>query len=270
MPPPLPAESDAESTAADEVIDTNPEPVEAEGDVELEDALGKAEGEEEEDEDEEDGDEEVYVVEKILSHHDNFKDNAMRYEIKWKGYERKKDLTWETEENLAGAREILEAYWEKIGGKPKPSIKGDKPAAGRKRGRQSTGNQPEAAAAATKKQKRGRKSTSNLPDNDANDEFPPGYTDVDPDSWKPPAPEDNAWDPLVMQVDTIEKDNDDVLWAYLVWNEKNDDGRYNRTKARLETCNKACPQKMLTFYEKHVVFTNNKTNYMQENGATTA
>ncbi|KAL8978965.1 MAG: hypothetical protein Q9177_006259 [Variospora cf. flavescens] len=62
MPPPLPAESDAESTAADEVIDTNPEPVEAEGDVELEDAPGKAEGEEEEDEDEEDGDEEVSVT----------------------------------------------------------------------------------------------------------------------------------------------------------------------------------------------------------------
>lgn len=98
-----------------------------------------------------------------------------------------------------------------------------------------------------------------------------------------------------MQVDTIEKDNDDMLWAYLVWNEKNDDGRFNRTKARLATCNRACPQKMLSFYEKHVyvvffldtresvlwnriitddsshrVFTNNKTNYMQENGAMTA
>lgn len=146
----------------------------------------------------------------------------------------------------SGAREILDAYWEKIGGKPKPSYK----PAGKKRGRQSTGNQPEAAK---KKQKRGRKSASNVQDkDDANDEFPPGFTDVDPESWKPPAPEDNAWEDLVMQVDTIEKDNDDMLWAYLVWNEKNDDGRFNRTKARLATCNRACPQKMLTFYEKHV------------------
>ncbi|KAI4117822.1 MAG: hypothetical protein LQ345_002008 [Seirophora villosa] len=260
MPPPLPADSDAESVAADDVTDSRPEPVEGEEEV----AAVTAEGEEEE---EDDGDEEVYVVEKILRHHDDFEDNAMRYLIKWKGYERKVDLTWETEENLAGAREILEVYWQDIGGKPEPSFKGNKPA-GKKRGRQSTGNQPEAAK---KKQKRGRKSTSNVQDkDDANDEFPPGFTDVDPESWKPPAPEDNAWEDLVMQVDTIEKDNDDMLWAYLVWNEKNDDGRFNRTKARLATCNRACPQKMLSFYEKHVVFTNNKTNYMQENGAMTA
>ncbi|KAL8930725.1 MAG: hypothetical protein Q9208_000266 [Pyrenodesmia sp. 3 TL-2023] len=194
----------------------------------------------------------------------------MRYEIKWKGYELKKDRTWETEENLAGAREILEAYWEKIGGKPQPKAKEPKPV-GRKRGRQSTGS---AVEPVKKQQKKGRKSTSTLQDNnddnDDNDEFPVGFTDVNPDTWKPPQPNDNAWDPLLMQVDTIEKDNNGDLWAYLVWNEKNDDGRFNRSKARLNTCRKACPQKMLDFYEKHVVFTNNKNNYIEENGAAPA
>ncbi|KAL8722285.1 MAG: hypothetical protein Q9225_001189 [Loekoesia sp. 1 TL-2023] len=243
MPPPLPAESDAES-AAEAVTDDKPEPVQEQVDQELNDAAENPE-EEEEDDDDEDG--ELFIVEKILNHHNRFEDDIMRYEIKWKGYEDKKDRTWETEDNLAGAREILEAYWAKIGGKPVPAPK----PAPKKRGRQSTGSQVEPA----KKQKKGRKSTSAIPDPDATPEPPVGFTDVNPDTWKPPPPNDNAWDPLIMNVDTIEKDNNGDLWAYLVWNEKNDDGRFNRSKARLETCKKACPQKMLTFYEKHVYVT---------------
>ncbi|KAI4187056.1 MAG: hypothetical protein LQ346_005559 [Caloplaca aetnensis] len=230
--------------------------------------------EEAEDEDDEDGEEMssmalegwniIATVEDLAADKEQ---DAMRYEIKWKGYEFKKDRTWETEENLAGAREILEAYWEKIGGKPEPKVKEPK-STGKKRGRQSTGS---AVEPTKKQQKKGRKSTSALQDNtnDDNDDFPVGYADA-PDSWEPPNPNDNAWDPLLMQVDTIEKDNNGDLWAYLAWNEKNEDGRFKRSKARLTTCRKACPQKMLDFYEKHVVFTNNKSNYIEENGATTA
>ncbi|KAL8829714.1 MAG: hypothetical protein Q9170_006053 [Blastenia crenularia] len=234
MPPPLPVDSDAESNAA--VAD----------DIELIDVAEKPENEEEEGDDD---DEELYVVEKILAHHNNFKDDKMRYEIKWKGYEAEEDRTWETEDNLrwapscslsspglqrpltsnfqhSGAREILEAYWVKIGGKPVPAPK----TKGKKRGRQSTGSQVEPAK---KQKKKGRKSTSAIPDPDATPEPPPGYTDVDSDAWTPPPPNDNAWDPLIMTVDTIEKDSEGELWAYLVWNEKNDDGRFNRSKARL-------------------------------------
>ena len=150
-----------------------------------------------------------------------------------------------------GARDLLEAYWISIGGKPVPGTK-EKPA-GKKRGRQSTGTiQP----AAKKQKKPGRKSTSALEDPDATPEPPKGYQDVNPDTWKPPPPHDNAWESLVMNVDTIEKDDRGELWAFLVWNEKNEDDRFNRSKAKLATCNKACPQKMLRFYEQHVyVFT---------------
>ncbi|KAL9040201.1 MAG: hypothetical protein Q9180_002059 [Flavoplaca navasiana] len=240
MPPPLPAESDADSIASEDP-QSKSESVEAKDEV-LEDAPDVAE-----DEDEEEGDEEVYVVEKILAHHDNFEDKEMRYEIKWKGYEKKADRTWETEENLEGARDLLEAYWKSIGGKPVPGTK-EKPA-GKKRGRQSTGTiQP----AAKKQKKPGRKSTSALEDPDATPEPPKGYQDVNPDTWKPPPPHDNAWENLVMNVDTIEKDDRGELWAFLVWNEKNEDDRFNRSKAKLATCNKACPQKMLRFYEQHV------------------
>ena len=41
-----------------------------------------------------------YIVEKILSH---FVDDSgeVRYEIKWEGFEKKSDRTYEPEENLA-------------------------------------------------------------------------------------------------------------------------------------------------------------------------
>ena len=132
-----------------------------------------------------------------------------------------------------------------------PSARKAAKSAGKKRGRASTGTIAEPAQKKAKKRP-GRKSASAAQDPDATPEPPAGYTNVDADTWKPPAPNDNAWDPLVMNIDTIEKDGNNELWAYLVWNEKNDDGRYNRSKARLATCNKACPQRMLQFYEKHV------------------
>ncbi|KAL8780069.1 MAG: hypothetical protein Q9213_006628 [Squamulea squamosa] len=239
MPPPLPVESDAESIAS-EVPQSKPEPVEARADEVLEDAPAAA-GEEEDDEDE--GEEELYVVEEVLKHRDDFADNQMRYEIKWKGYPKKADRTWETEENLEGARDLLEAYWKKIGGKPEPTPIEPKNA-GKKRGRQSTGTiQP------TKKQRKGRKSASAAEDPDDEPAHPIGYTDVNPDTWEPPPPLDNAWEDHVMNVDTIEKDDKGELWAFLVWNQKNDDDRFNRSKAR--------------------VFTNNKNSYTEENGITT-
>ncbi|CAD0115249.1 unnamed protein product, partial [Aureobasidium uvarum] len=80
------------------------------------------------DEDEDNADE--YVVEKILKHaFDNGKDCL--YEVKWLGYEDPDDRTWEPEDNLSGAMDVLKAYWNKIGGKPQakpktPAKKGTK------------------------------------------------------------------------------------------------------------------------------------------------
>lgn len=91
-----------------------------------------------------------------------------------------------------------------------------------------------------------------MEDPDATPEPPVGFTNVNHETWKPPPPLDNAWEHLVMNVDTIEKDDKGELWAFLVWNEKNEDDRFNRSKAKLATCNKACPQRMLRFYEQHV------------------
>ena len=56
---------------------------------------------EEEEDDEEDDEEEPdeYRVEKILKHDFNV-DGTVLYQIKWLGYEKKSDLTWEPVENL--------------------------------------------------------------------------------------------------------------------------------------------------------------------------
>ncbi|KAJ5721652.1 uncharacterized protein N7483_009586 [Penicillium malachiteum] len=73
------------------------------------------------DDDDEEG---VYVVEKITGH-DFLDDGSLLLLVKWKGYEKKEDMTYEPEEGLKeGASDAVKAYYKKIGGRPKkPSLK---------------------------------------------------------------------------------------------------------------------------------------------------
>ena len=149
------------------------------------------------------------------------------------------------------AHEILEEYWTSIGGKPTPGA----PKSTKKRGRQSTGTeikQPDSAAKRPKTGRKCRKSNGAL-NQDASPMPNVGYTEAGDDDWKPPPAKEGAWDPLVQAVDTvIREDKDGELWGYLIWNIQNDDGRYYRSKANLQTIYRACPQRMLHFYEKHL------------------
>lgn len=65
----------------------------------------KATEEEVEDDDDDDDDEEgeEYRVEKVLGHKFVGKKNEILYEIKWLGYEKKSDHTWEPIENLSAS-----------------------------------------------------------------------------------------------------------------------------------------------------------------------
>lgn len=64
--------------------------------------------------------------------------------------------------------------------------------------------------------------------------------------WEPPS---GSWENLIMTIDTVEKDTKDgSLQVYLHWN----DGR--KSKHSAPTCYKKAPQKMLHFYEMHLVF----------------
>lgn len=129
-----------------------------------------------------------------------------------------------------------------IGGKPLP---GQDEKYTKKRGRQSTGAAKEGA---TKRQRTGKgaQKSNGAVEQDVDPGPMYGHTEVEDDSpWKPPPAKDGSWDPLVQSVDTVIRDNTDgELWGYLLWKEMSEEGRFYRSKARLETIYKACPQRV--------------------------
>ncbi|KAG6996360.1 Chromo domain-containing protein cec-3 [Fusarium oxysporum f. sp. conglutinans] len=71
--------------------------------------------------DKEDGELEdgLFIVETIKNHATDKNGNLM-FQVKWKGFESKKDLTWEPEDNLkVSGDEILNEYFNAIGGRDK-------------------------------------------------------------------------------------------------------------------------------------------------------
>lgn len=88
--------------------------------------------------------------------HDFLADGSVVYQIKWMGYEKKSDRTWEPAENLETAQQMLDDYHTSIGGVPtKPAKKGKKG----KRSATEAFDSPAPAASSGKK--RGRKSETN-------------------------------------------------------------------------------------------------------------
>lgn len=203
-----------------------------------------------EDEAGDDDEEEEYVVEKIMTHGFDT-DGTIKYEVKWQGYESKADRTWEPEENLATASEALEEYFKKIGGRPVFQPKG-------KKRKQSVGT----SANNTPNEKpggRGRKKTKSSPELEAEAKGTPDPV-KDKKDWIPKG----SWEQYVTRVDTVEqkpnpKTGEQQRWAFLEW------GNGKKTKHPLEQCNLKCPQKMLKYYEQHLVF---KDSNEEANGDT--
>lgn len=85
---------------------TSAAPKKADSDIEIDIDAAKpvvgdvnGEGEDgEDDEDDDEMDEDEFVVEKILSH--VVQDGNIKFKVKWEGYEKKADQTWEDEDNL--------------------------------------------------------------------------------------------------------------------------------------------------------------------------
>uniref|UniRef100_A0A915BF05 Chromo domain-containing protein n=1 Tax=Parascaris univalens TaxID=6257 RepID=A0A915BF05_PARUN len=74
----------------------------------------ETEGEETQESDSESGATGVYVVEKILKKRTHYKTGAVQYLIKWKGYDRKEDNTWEPAENCVSAPEAIKEFEERV------------------------------------------------------------------------------------------------------------------------------------------------------------
>ncbi len=153
----------------------------------------------------------------------------------------------------SGAKDVLLEYWSSIGGKPTVGEKRHK-----KRGRRpSKSANPETESKPKKQRNTTTKGARNKDNGHLKQDINPpptvGFTEAGDDDWKAPLPKEGNWDPLVQSVDTVMRESSDgELWGYLIWNEQSPSGRYYRSKAKLPVIYKACPQRMLRFYEKHL------------------
>ncbi|KAF3917910.1 hypothetical protein ABW20_dc0108772 [Dactylellina cionopaga] len=154
-----------------------------------------------------------YTVEKILGH--KWDEGILMYKVKWKGYEKKADQTWEPEDTLADVA-ALDQYLETIGGKPSRTPG--------KRGRKSTND------TATPVPKKNRIKQEN----------PSAH--LKEEEWDPPA---GNWEDEIRLIETLERNGGDHI-CYVQW--------VNgwRSQHPLHVIYQRCPQKMLKFYESHL------------------
>lgn len=156
----------------------------------------------------------------------------LRFEIKWEGFEKKSDRTWEPEGNLETADKILTAYLEDHGGKEAMiaayKAKHEKATGGKKRGRASTGGAENGA-------KRGKKANGTATSAAST---PPAGAE-----FKPPL--NGNWEDEVVMIDACEGVEGSVV-VFLTWKGG------QKTQHPLAQVYKRCPQKMLKFYESHL------------------
>ncbi|KAF7854596.1 hypothetical protein EAF04_010405 [Stromatinia cepivora] len=200
----------------------------------------KVESDREGDEGQVEGDgqeEDEFVVEKILKHAID-EEGVLRFQVKWEGYDKKSELTWEPERNLETAQDILNAYLESVGGKEhlmdqfwEKKAEAAEKKQGKKRGRPSTG--------AATPQTNGKKSRKN---GHPSSSTPPAS--LDSKQFRPPT---GSWEDDVVTIEAMEGPNAEVI-VYLTWKGG------AKSQHPLHQVYKRCPQKMLSFYERHLVF----------------
>ncbi|KAH7119699.1 hypothetical protein B0J11DRAFT_66712 [Dendryphion nanum] len=244
MPPALSDDENGGSSAEEETIpfrgkskSKSNTPTKAEPVIELSDE-DEAEEVEQEDNDDDSGDQDEYVVEKILSHKTNKSGNT--YQVKWLGYEAVEDMTWEPEANLDTAKAILRAYWKSIGGRPQYGKSAPSPG----------------PTAAKGKKRKGRKSGAATVEDDDVDTPPVNTAKRVKQEWMPPP---GSWENDVDLVETVEESIDPKTgnmerFGYLLWT----NGK--KTQHPLKHLYSKCPQKMLQYYEQHLVFRHDDQN----------
>ena len=205
-----------------------------------------AEPVEEPEDDDEEGDEEEYTVEKILNH-DWLDNGSVVYEIKWLGYEKKADRTWEPIENLETAKEALDEYHDSIGGPP-----GEKPPKGSsakkgKKGKRGASEAFDDSPAPTSTKKRGRKS-----------DVTNGAADTPRNKLERFDPPNGLWEDDCTRVISILEDSITekakrgaekevkTLMGLLEWNSG------HKTQHKMTVLRLKCPQKLLDYYEQHL------------------
>ncbi|KAF7536834.1 hypothetical protein G7054_g4241 [Neopestalotiopsis clavispora] len=204
-------------------FDDAPAPVK--GDVKMdeddEDDDEKGEGDEDEELDEDE-----FIVEKIVGH--VYSKGEIKFKVKWEGYDKAEDQTWEDEDNLnENASAVLEAYFAKLGGR-ETIINESQAGTKKKRGRPAANSTP---ANGSKRSKRDTHPASGSP--------PASSTKA----WTPPA---GSWEDHVASIDACHDEHTGRLVVYLSWRNG------QKTQHDTKIVYSRCPQKMLQFYEQHV------------------
>ncbi|PHH77233.1 hypothetical protein CDD80_802 [Ophiocordyceps camponoti-rufipedis] len=184
------------------------------------------EDEGDDDDDDEDLGEDEFIVEAIKKHMADA-DGSLKFLVKWEGYNKKSDMTWEPEDNLMeSASDILAQYYNQIGGRDSIFEESQVASRSKKRGRTSTGT-PSTT-------KRPRKNGLHPADS-----TPPASAR----KWSPPA---GSWEDEIESIDACHDEGSGKLAVFLIWN----NGK--KTKHDTTVVYKKCPQKMLQFYERHI------------------
>lgn len=201
-------------------------------DDEMEDVRGDIKNGVDDHEGDEEGDaenleEDEYIVEKILAHVVE-PDGKLKFKVKWEGYEKKSDQTWEDDENLKeNASDVLEEYLKSVGGREKILEDAKTALKTKKRGRPAASTPTNG----TKRRRNGSHPAS---------ETPPASSTR---AFKPPV---GSWEDEVESIDACHDEVTGKLIVYLTW--KNG----QKTQHDTQIVYKRCPQKMLQFYERHV------------------
>ncbi|KAF2847485.1 hypothetical protein T440DRAFT_481713 [Plenodomus tracheiphilus IPT5] len=225
MPPAL---SDRDESSSDEEVPPQPKPNRQTKAKPVEDDV------DDDDQDEDAGSDEAedeYIVEKIMGH--KFVKGGIVFHVKWQGYDDPKDQTWEPEDNMGGAVDVMKEYFEEIGGRPEP--KGQKRKGRPSMAKSESGSGTPASLAKRPKQEK---------------------------QWSPPP---GSWEHDVSYVDTVEETPDPktgefTKYVYLVWNNQ------KKTQHPLKHVYQKCPQKMLAYYESHLVFRDENVVNGSDNG----
>lgn len=62
----------------------------------------------------------------------------------------------------------------------------------------------------------------------------------------PPKAAAGAWEHGVIAIETIEGDENDTKWAYLMWADVDKAGKHRQSRVLLQTCYTTCPQMVST------------------------
>jgi len=143
------------------------------------------------------------------------------YEIKWEGYDKKSDRTWEPEEHLDNSKDLLEEYLASIGGREALFAETTTALKTKKRGRQSSTPQTSG--------KRSRRENGTHP---ADSDRP---ASVEAALWRPPP---GSWENDIADLDACEDEETGKLMVYLTW--KNG----KKTQHETPVIYQRCPQKV--------------------------